>query len=484
MKRIPTARILQAIRGKDWTVSAALAELLDNAFGELRGRASTVWIYWDPKPRNLVVLDNGQGMKDVADLFTLGKGEMSGRGDTGLYGVGGSEALVWLSNQTRVTTLITTLTGARVASGQTDWGVCIESEEYPDIDSRWRWAGPANCPMDLFEQEHGTRIDLTIRAGLQINPEVIQDQLSRLFGVGLRTGRQIIWITKGKGGLMQRDLQAWNPGEIRDSITTVVTIAEGLSADVYAGWVDGLSIANSKLSVNYVYRRIKDTTAGFGRAVQGAVGYVDLSPGWLPHLTTTKDNIREDSRHLEEALMEAIVTALEPLISRLQQAKRAKIFTNVRISLQHRFQSGFMALAKRAGGERGGQGGGGEGEKPPRPPRRPPQEPLVAEIEIRNASDVAMDGLLCKVDVDAQKAVAHVNEEHFLVIMALDAEPVNQRLLEQILIQALAKEIVERDALNEFGLLSKADAAAVVEKYRGDTVLYVTRLLTDGVLSS
>jgi hypothetical protein len=244
-----------------------------------------------------------------------------------------------------------------------------------------------------------------------------------------------------------------------------------------------LSIANSKLSMNYVYRRIKETTAGFGRPVQGAVGYVDLSPEWLSHLTTTKDDIREDSRDLEDALMAAIATALEPLISRLQHAKRSKVFTNVRFNLKRRFQAGFTAIANRSGSSGSHGAGGGRGSD--RESGRPHKEPLAAEIDIVKSSDASMGGFLCRVDLDAQYAVAYVNEDHPIVTTALDAEPVNQRLLEQVLIQALATEMVKADALVSFGLLSKAAAAELMELYQGnalDVLLHVHRLLTDGVL--
>jgi len=481
MKAFPTGRILLAIRNKKWAVAPALAELLDNSFGELRGRASAIWLQWTPKTRLLTILDNGQGMKDIADLFTLGKGESSGAGDIGLYGVGGSEALLWLADDAEVVTL----QAGRVARARAKWARCIRRQEFPDINSRWREATPNTCPLELLACEHGTLIRLAIRPDLRIKPELIQERLSRLFGVALRGGRRVTWTTDTPDGPIETQLHAWDPGPLQDAISATVTLGKGLSAHVSAGRVEGLSLANSKLSVNYIYRQVKETTAGFGRPVQGVVGNVDLSPEWLPYLTTTKDDIREDGRHLEEALMSVVASFLEPLIAQLIAAKRAVIFTNVRISLKRNFERGFEVMSDREPSIATDEPTAPRADPIPRPPRPPRKQ--AAEIQIENSTNEELGGLLCKVQMNNAQAVAFINGEHPLVLMALDAEPVNQRLLEQILIPALAKEIVEANALVTFGLLSQRAADALMERYNGnalDVVLYLIRVLTDGVVEA
>lgn len=480
MKAIPTARILLAIRNRKWAVVPALAELLDNSFGDMRGRASAIWLQWTPKTRLLTILDNGQGMKDIADLFTLGKGETSGAGDIGLYGVGGSEALLWLADDAEVVTL----RAGRVAHGRAKWARCIRRQEFPDINSRWREATLNICPLELLDHGQGTLIRLAIRPDLRINPEVIQERLSRMFGVALRGGRRVTWTTNMSDGPIETQLHEWNPGPLLDVISATVTLSDGLSARIRAGRVEGLSLANSKLSVNYIYRQVKETTAGFGRPVQGAVGDIDLSPEWLPYLTTTKDDIREDCRHLEEALMARIASLLEPLIEQLRAAKRAMIFTNVRISLKRRFDYGFKVISEDEPILEEPDEPVLPGLEPVKRPRRPRRSTRAAEIQIVNSSDKALGGLLCKVEMNNAQATAFINEEHPLVVMALDAEPVNQRLLEQILIPALAKEIVEANALVTFGLLSQGAADTLMERYNGnalDVVLYLIRVLTDGI---
>lgn len=499
-KAIPTGRILHGIRSRRWSIADAIAELIDNSFGELRGKADIVSIQWDAKKRILTILDNGRGMKDVADLFTLGEGTTSGAGDIGVFGMGGSEALLWLADGVIVETLRADLAGGRCARGRANWKTCIERKDFPTIDNQWRRASLTTCTTELLELDHGTLILLRLRDGLKVYPDRIREELSRRYGVGLRTGRRIDWIDGVHDEASVTPVQPWNPGEMKDIITATITIQEGLSAQVVAGRVDGLSVRNSKLAVNYLYRQIKETTEGFGRIVQGAVGYVDLSPEWLQCLTTTKDDIREDCRHLEAELMRQIADVLRPLIDSLEQAKLEKVFTNVRINLKRKLEFGIQHLTTvdPDGIESevtevptdlpgGGSGFDGPGYKHPRKPRRPEQ--LAAQIDIKQVSDEALEGMLCKVEVgrvgEIRTAMAFINKDHELVRMALLSEPINQRLLEHILIAALSTEMVKQDALVTFGLFTPQQVEALNQKFHNDNysvLLYLIRVLTDGVV--
>lgn len=477
----PTARILITIRNRAWTVHQALAELLDNAFGELRGQASHVWITWSPRTRELTVLDNGRGMDDVADLFTLGKGTTSGAGDIGLYGVGGSEASLWLADHADVVTL----RDSRVARGKADWAQCIEQVEFPEINNRWRDATVATCPTELLEHRHGTLIRLRIRSRLKIYPELIQERLSRLFAVGLRHGRHLTWSTLEPQVTVQQ-LHAWSPGDFEDLHTATITLDNGLSATVTAGRVDGLSIANSKLSVNYVYRQIKETSAGFGRPIQGACGSIDLSGSWLPFLTPTKDDIHEDGREFEEELMTRVAEFLKPLVDQLADAKRSRLFTNLKIVLKQKFEIGFKARATATRDRESARSGSSDGSGSSPKPREPRPITHAAQVSITQSTNAELDGKLCTAEIDGVAISCFINKEHPLIINALDAEPINQMLLEQVLIPALAASILEDNALVKFGLLSQTDMEALLVRYGGNiwqVFPHIIRLLTDGVES-
>lgn len=491
MKAIPTARLLNAVRQKDWTVWGALFELVDNSFGEQRGNADHVQIFWNAsrRNRNLIVLDNGRGMQDVADLFVLGKGSKPGAGDIGYFGVGGSEAGLWLSDIERVETL----RNGKVARVEVNWEECIAREEYPDIDNRWHNATGRNCSAQLRKLRHGTAITLLVREKFKkILPENLQMHLSRTFAAALRQGRTIDWIQfdDDRTETVTR-LKPWVPGELEDVIEGTVTVGKELSAAVRAGRVDGLSIQNSKLSINYLYRQIKETTEGFGRPLQGACGYIDLSPGWLDHLTTTKDNIREESRDLESELMAKVAELLQPLVEKLEQCKLERVFNNVKFNLETRLNTGIATIRR----ERSKSGSGfgvtpqprpaGPNPKPLGPPQPGEDEPAAAVVHIRKTTDEEIDGLLCDVILTHNAAEARVNKDHADVQEALKSEPVNQRLLEAYLIQALATRIVQQNALVTFGLFSEEDAKTLMEQFNGnalDVVLHVIRKLTDGLI--
>jgi hypothetical protein len=480
----PTARSLLVFRNQKWTAHEALAELIDNSFGELRGKASIVWMAWSQRKRMLTVLDNGQGMNDVIDLFTVGQGTISGPGDIGLYGYGGSAALLWLADVADVYTL----RDGRVAHGSADWKQCIELQQFPDIDKTWRKASITNCPTELLEQHHGTLIRLHAKKDLRIFPDVIQERLSRIFSVGLRNQRHIQWDNLDPPSIGSA-LHPWSPGTIENPITATITLDNGLSATVHAGPVPGLAIDKSKLSVNFLYRQIKETTQGFGRPVQGAFGYVDLSPQWLSYLTPTKDDINEDGREYEDQLMGRIAELLADLIDQLQRAKRAKIFNNVKVNLKVKFERGFIAKTPSGGGH--GNGPGPSQHKGPEPsPHREKNETKAAEIEIEEATEQETGGLLCTVLLHTNDgkaaAKAFVNKEHKTVVAALDSEPVNQMLLEQLLVEALGKELVKQDALVAFGLLSQRQLDDLLQKYDNeplDLLQWIIRLLTDGIES-
>jgi len=502
-RALPTPRVLLSTRSRKWNVVGALAELIDNGFGEQRGNARSVDIEWDPRKRVFSIMDDGVGMDTVIDLFTLGKGSESGGGDTGRYGVGGSEALLWLSDKS----VVYTLKDGKVAQGFANWVRCIRQGEFPEIDESWHEATPANCPTELLEREHGTLIRLNLRDGIRFRIDSSQEHLSRLYGVGLRSGRRITWTTLRNGEPTSTQLREWSPGKLQAPvISTTITLDNGLSAYVRAGRADGISVANSKLSVNYVYRQVEETTSGFSKPVQGAVGHIDLAPEWLPYLTTTKDGFTDDT--LRDELMALVSEALTPLIDALWEEKRSVLFNKVRISLSQKFEGAFAVK----------QPGEDEPDPPivvdvpvpvpdpevpvpvevpepdpepdpePEPPVEEPEhdEPQMAEIQIEESTLQGTRGRLCEVTVDGRYAVAFIALDHPIVKLALESEPINQRLLEMVVTTALAKELVQGGLLVSLGLMTKRQYEKLHDQFKGeasDIWLYVIRVLTDSVVS-
>lgn len=486
----PTARILLGYRNRQWTVAGALAELVDNSYGENRGAARNVWITYD-KP-HLMVLDDGVGMTpNTSPLFVLGEGiEVLGGRDTGFYGMGGSEGLLWLGDKVHVYTL----RDGAVSHGNANWKWCVQQRRFPSIDHAWELASVANCPTELLTLEHGTAILIELKSGLgRWRTDIVQDRLSRLYGAGLRQDRRLIWISRG----VSTQLHAWTPGPLSSVIDADVVVGEGLTAHVHAGYAEGLSVENSRLSIEYVYRQVEWSADGFGRKVQGAVGTVTLGQEWLPFLTTTKDGFNDED--LRSELMEKLAAATAPLVEQLRKAKLVKTLSNVRISLQRKVENGIKAAI---------EGRGERGETEPRelnpdapgeekPEKREHQEPkhedqLVAEVTVESTTLHDLGGKLCEVSLDGGFMVAsvaggneHGEDAHPRIVEALESEPVNQHLLEDVLVNALGIEMLKEEALVSIGLFSKAEHDALVERFDGNVLEmlpHVVRRLTDGLM--
>src|SRR5436190_20027794 len=95
----PLPHYLEAVMSQKWTVSGALAELIDNSFGPARGDASRVEIEWNATTRTFTVRDDGQGMKELELLLRPGRTIGLSAKDIGRYGAGGTMAVMWLASK-------------------------------------------------------------------------------------------------------------------------------------------------------------------------------------------------------------------------------------------------------------------------------------------------------------------------------------------------------------------------------------------------
>src|SRR5262245_29785536 len=97
----PKPAFLLAMQNQKWSVSGALAELVDNSFGSGRGNADYCAIIHRQRQRVIEVLDNGQGMEYLGRIFQLGNTIGRAPGDIGRYGSGGTMALAGSSGRPR-----------------------------------------------------------------------------------------------------------------------------------------------------------------------------------------------------------------------------------------------------------------------------------------------------------------------------------------------------------------------------------------------
>ena len=128
----PKPAFLLALRNQDWTAAGALSELVDNSFGPGRGNANFVQITYDITHRTLVVRDDGEGMQAIGRLFQLGNTIGRMVGDIGVYGSGGTYALLWLADKVELVTMRDGL----VSGDTVDWPRCIKDNVFPVVSNR------------------------------------------------------------------------------------------------------------------------------------------------------------------------------------------------------------------------------------------------------------------------------------------------------------------------------------------------------------
>ena len=145
----PKPAFLLGMRNQDWTAAGALSEMVDNSFGPGTG-CRLHEITYDITHRTLVVRDDGQGMEAVGRLFQLGTSLGRVAGDIGIYGCGGTYALLWLADKVEVVTMRDEL----VSSDTVDWQRCMKDNAFPVASIRWLKATAHNTPGNLLETRH------------------------------------------------------------------------------------------------------------------------------------------------------------------------------------------------------------------------------------------------------------------------------------------------------------------------------------------
>jgi hypothetical protein len=459
----PKPAFLLAMQNQSWTVAGAVAELVDNSFGAGRGNADTVKITYDPSARTLMVFDNGEGMEQLGRLFQLGNTIGRVPGDIGIYGSGGTMALLWLARKVA----IWTLRGGRVSQDSVDWKSCIRDDAYPVVSDTWRSASLRNTPPELLEVRHGTLIKLYLQRGRAFYPSNVQRDLAAMYAPAARHGKTLVWETLGKNGEC-RELQdpLEMPTDADNTVGIDITLdVDGDALSVYGkvGLIEGLPQSRSRIAIGYGHRVINRTRDcyispdGDEKFLgAGVAGWLDLSDGWQAYLTTTKTEIADTP--LWDRLMAAIFHKIRPLLERIKEdvlrihlegialnLRRAveglhHIKVNVVMSAAERQHQGGQQEDGRAGRTKKVHEDDGDSVK---------QTMATPEIDLISQSDEAMEGLLCRVENTREKVIVYVNKDHYAIREALSAQPINRLMLNSLVTREIAEELANDHALRK-----------------------------------
>jgi len=480
----PKPRMLLGVQSQRWTVSGALAELLDNAFGPGRGNATTVKITFDPIGRTMSVTDDGRGMEYIGRLFQLGNTIGRTAGDIGHFGSGGTQAIIWLAEWVSVATE----RKGKIMADRIRWPEIFELEDFRDVavSNEWKEGGFAQYSEFLC----GTAIHLKLLKTRKVNVGNVIRDLSRLFAPGLRGGKKIIF-QQGDDAQYLSD-----PFEIKASPENiirfnVVVVYEEKHLPVHGviSFDDSTSHADSVVRVGLSYREIMRTRDCFKSEKEsfagvGVSGWLDLGDGWQEYLTTTKDGF--DNQPIYEALMTHVFEKIRELLLRADQRtvdfELDNIAVGLQVALQKTMQMKVTVTRDRGTGPSGDEEVDERGDEYKKRVRNPSTEKhdATAHIRLIPQLDGQMMGALARSGSDPQGIYVDINQDHTYVCEAMRQRPVNSAALNLMIITEIATLLTTDSSLLKMAfrksLIEELDRRDGAEKTR-----MLVRHLIDGV---
>lgn len=466
MKMIPTPRILQSERNKDWTITGAISELIDNSLGADRGDADEVRIYWEPKTQILKVADNGRGMKQMSYLFRLGEGDQSNTGhDIGKYGQGGSSALLWLPDEVLVWTV---RDGRRAFTKQNIHQIVDVDGDWLDVEDRWTSPTLNNVPAPLNEYYSGTLIAMALRRGRKLYPDVVRRELSKTYAAGLRKGRRIIWIT----GSEVTELQPFDPGDLINVDEFEVEV-QGLRAKVKAGIGETITQRDAGISVTFGHRQITKTREPLDGWDGGKVfGWVDLGPEWHDYLSNNKTCITDDVLWAE--LMDKVHIGIQPLLDLLDQEAEQEFAAKLSLEANLQFGALINKVYKRkpkpepVDDEEEESIIDDEDEGPKPKPEPKPKEPKGG-IEIVVKSSRELEGRIMDVRIHVgDKVMVLFDPDSDLMKEARQSRPLNRLLMRSLIADEFSSALIRQELVVESGLYTAEAWEQLMEDLNGD----------------
>ena len=500
---------LRAKQNEKWKAEGAIAELVDNSFGPLRGDASEVAILFDKKAHTLIVIDNGKGMDHIGRLFQSGNSGGRGAGDIGEYGSGGSKAILWLASHVDVATM----RNGKVMRDAVTWVDWFNASSFKDcnVSDEWLTATLSNTPTILLQVGHGTVITMKLLRKRKIDAAKIRRELAFLYSPGLRNGKRIVWTNMADGEIVDTIVLTEAVAAPAPSANTIDLNFEMLhdidnvmlSVKGAVSYSETTPQADSKIHIGYVYRNILSTTDCY-RSPDGdkrypgvgISGWIDLGEEWRKYLALTKDEINDEVLHA--ALMGYLYEKIKSLLEQSQRDMFSMELDDLALGLEKALNQRtggnvtFLVKPAKSPGELpggGGNGGDGGGRKiDPEPGDREHKLPPKFKIAVQQQPDIVMKGHLCRSDINktGDSIIVYINEDHDVIQEALKARPINRMLLNSLMINEIANQL----ALDKFEpfidrLFKRATANAIIEidNSEGDRARVLTRQLIDRVRS-
>lgn len=437
-------------------VAGGLSELVDNSFGPGRGDGTEAHLSWDKHRRILEVLDNGRGMDNVGRIFQFGNTIGISLRDIGMYGSGGTKAILHIPRKVEVWTM----RDGMVAHDKITWNSAVyTADHFPLINDEWRNSTSINTPEALYALgSSGTLIRMHVGTDRRINESNIRRDLGLNYAPAIRQGKKLTWngepianpinfdeLTQSVDFSLILEVAADDNGGVTD-----------LSVRGKIGIVPDLPQSQSVIHVGYAYRTVERTRECFASpdgseryTGVGVTGWLDLAEGWRPYLSTTKDEIHDKAAW--DALMGHVFEKIKPLLKSISEEKQYIVLDNIAMSLSNALD-GSVDIEVPSGRpdipdlpDR--EGRISDGQRKPRKPtpgdETQAKDQSSARIEIVMLPDAEIESLLCKAVASNNGVDVFVNKDHDFVQRAVDRQPINQDALNLLVIGEVAPALLE-----------------------------------------
>ena len=307
----PKPHMLKSVRSRNWSLSGAIEELVDNSIGH--GHATEITIFVGNN-QGIAVEDDGIGVDDINRIFTYG--DASAYDDLhqiGQYGVGATNATVYLGDVTEVITVRNKIKNRM----RVDWAQVERSGEWPEA-----YTGRGA----YVKEPSGTQVLVTKLARhyqLASSEKMVRD-FGQVFAPALRKGTKITIHHHLAGnypaGHKNKEsfvVEPFTPVDLTDVIKIkgkVLTASGPLLWKGRAGLSESLPERFNGVHIAFGHRVIELTRDAFqGRSAPTLYVEVQLDDWtpWKHQLSEHKDRVVRYRDELIESIHEEIKALLD-----------------------------------------------------------------------------------------------------------------------------------------------------------------------------
>lgn len=304
---VPRPHVIKSIRSRNWNLIGAVGELVDNSLGHGHAKNIVVVIV---NGNAIQITDDGIGMDDINRFFRLG--DASAFGDShniGQYGVGATDASIFLGDETTVETVRDGLHHGMTVN----WAEVDRTQQWP---RRYRGAGSIPVKNEIRK---GTRVTIRkLHSNYKLNTgQKLAGELGRIYAPAVRDGAVIrIAQQLASGETEIHDVKAFTPPDLTKAkviVGQIETKRGTLRWHGRMGLSDSLTDRTNGVHIAFGHRVIEVTRDPFnGQAAPTLYVEVilDSTTPWKHSLSDHKDKVVHHRKELMQSIHDQIAAML------------------------------------------------------------------------------------------------------------------------------------------------------------------------------